>query len=126
MTDTAPPDIPTSPEALLARLAALDIAAPTFSHAPVFTVEEAKLLREKQSGAHIKNLFLKNKKGAMWLLTCQEDRAIDLKALGDFLGAGRLSFGSPERLLTYLGVLPGAVTPLAVINDTRLQGRGPD
>jgi Ala-tRNA(Pro) deacylase len=46
-----------------------------------------------------------------------EDRAIDLKRLGEVLGAGRLSFGSPERLKRHLGVEPGSVTPLALIND---------
>jgi Ala-tRNA(Pro) deacylase len=118
MSDTESPQPPTSPEALLARLAALGIAASSFSHPPVFTVEQAKSLRGELEGGHIKNLFLRNKKGAMWLVTCLEDRDIDLKALGRALGAGRFSFGSAARLMTYLGVLPGAVTPFAVINDT--------
>jgi len=69
-------------------------------------------------GHHIKNLFLRNKKEEMWLVVALEDRAIDLKRLGEKLGAGRLSFGSPERLARYLGVEPGSVTPFAVINDT--------
>ncbi len=86
-------------------------------HPPVFTVEEAKVQRGELPGSHIKNLFLRNKKGTMWLITCLEDRQIDLKALGFALEAGRFSFGSAERLMTYLGVLPGAVTPFAVIND---------
>ena len=118
MSDIDSPQLPTSPDALLARLAELGIAVSSFSHPPVFTVEEAKALRGELKGGHIKNLFLRNKKGAMWLVTCLEDRAIDLKALGQALGAGRFSFGSAERLMTYLGVLPGAVTPFAVINDT--------
>ncbi len=118
MSDTPAAQPPTSPEALLARLAELGIAVSNFSHPPVHTVEEAKALRGELEGGHIKNLFLRNKKGAMWLITCLEDRAIDLKALGQALGAGRFSFGSAERLMTYLGVLPGAVTPFAVINDT--------
>jgi len=108
---------PTSPEQILARLEALGIASRSFRHPPVFTVEEAKALRGELSGAHIKNLFLRNKKGQMWLVTCLEDRPIDLKALAAALGAGRFSFGSAERLMTYLGVQPGSVTPLAVIND---------
>ena len=86
-------------------------------HPPVFTVEEAKALRGELAGGHVKNLFLRNKKGRMWLVTCLEDRRIDLKALGERLGGGRLSFGSAERLMTYLGVVPGAVTPFAAIND---------
>lgn len=105
------------PEQVLARLEALGIASRSFRHAPVFTVEEAKALRGDLSGAHIKNLFLRNKKGEMWLVTCLEDRRIDLKALAAALGAGRFSFGSAERLMTHLGVQPGSVTPLAVVND---------
>jgi len=110
--------LPTSPEDLLARLAELGIEARTFTHPPVHTVEQAKALRGDIAGAHIKNLFLRNKKGAMWLVTCLEDREIDLKALGRALGAGRFSFGSAKRLMTHLGVEPGAVTPFGVINDT--------
>ena len=71
--------LPTSPEALLARLAELGIEARTFTHPPVHTVEQAKALRGDIEGAHIKNLFLRNKKGAMWLVTCLEDREIDLR-----------------------------------------------
>ncbi|MCH8189174.1 MAG: prolyl-tRNA synthetase associated domain-containing protein [Proteobacteria bacterium] len=118
MSEPESATLPTSPEALLARLAELDIAVSIFSHPPVFTVAEAKALRGELEGGHIKNLFLRNKKGAMWLVTCLEDRDIDLKALGQALGAGRFSFASAARLMTYLGVLPGAVTPFAVINDT--------
>jgi Ala-tRNA(Pro) deacylase len=108
---------PATSDELFARLEALGIMAKTVEHPPVFTVEEAKALRGKLSGAHIKNLFLRNKKGAMWLLTCLEDRPLDLKALGERLSAGRLSFGSARRLMDHLGVIAGAVTPLAVIND---------
>ena len=116
-SDPTAADLPTSPEALLARLAELGISQETTEHAPVYTVEESKRLRGELDGAHIKNLFLRNKKGAMWLVTCLEDRDIDLKQLGQALGAGRFSFGSADRLMRYLGVIPGAVTPLAVIND---------
>lgn len=127
MNDTAPSaetaarladgSVPVTPDQLLARLAALGIAQSTVAHPPVFTVEQAKSLRGELPGAHIKNLFLRNKKGAMWLVTCLEDRQIDLKALGGALQAGRFSFGSAERLMSTLGILPGAVTPFAVIND---------
>ena len=107
-----------SPQQLFDRLAELGIAPTTVGHAPVFTVEEAKAHRGVLPGHHIKNLFLRNKKEEMWLVVALEDRAIDLKRLGETLGAGRLSFGSPERLGRYLGVEPGSVTPFAVINDT--------
>lgn len=111
------PQIPTSPRQLLARLDALGIAHQNHEHAAVFTVEEAKALRGELKGGHIKNLFLRNKKEEMWLVVAEEDKRIDLKALGERLGAGKLSFGSPDRLLRYLGVLPGAVTPFGIIND---------
>jgi len=119
----AEPELPTSPGQLLRRLEELGIQSKTVTHPPVFTVEEAKALRGSLAGAHIKNLFLRTKKGEMWLVTCLEDRQIDLKALAGALGAGRFSFGSAERLMTYLGVLPGAVTPFAVINDTSREVR---
>lgn len=106
-----------TPDALLSRLTELDIQHQTIQHAAVFTVSEAKTIRGRLDGAHVKNLFLRNKKGRMWLLTCLEDRQLELKALGEHLGAKRLSFASAERLDTYLGVIPGAVTPLAAIND---------
>src|SRR6266481_8634390 len=106
-----------SPQQLFARLQELGIAQRTVKHPPVFTVEEAKSHRGELPGHHIKNLFLRNKKEEMWLVVALEDRAIDLKRLGERLGAGRLSFGSPERLAKYLGVEPGSVTPLALIND---------
>lgn len=114
----APAALPTSPEALLERLAALGIATRTVSHPPLFTVEQSKALRGQLPGGHTKNLFLRDKKGRMWLVTCLEDRKIDLKTLEGALGSGRLSFGSAERLMTHLGIIPGAVTPFAVINDT--------
>ena len=107
-----------SPQQLFDRLAELGIDHKTVEHEAVFTVEQAKQHRGALPGHHIKNLFLRNKKEEMWLVVALEDRAIDLKRLGEMLGAGRLSFGSPERLRTYLGVEPGSVTPFSVINDT--------
>ena len=108
---------PAAPEDLFGRLDALGIETSTVEHPPVFTVEEAKALRGEIAGCHTKNLFLRNKKGKMWLLVCMEDRTIDLKELAGRLDAGRLSFGSADRLAQYLGVIPGAVTPFAILND---------
>ncbi len=108
---------PATPEDLFDRLQSLGIEAHTVKHPPVFTVEEAKALRGEIAGCHTKNLFLRNKKGAMWLVVCLEDRQVDLKQLAERLGSGRLSFGSAERLMKYLGVIPGAVTPFGIIND---------
>ncbi|MPZ30414.1 MAG: prolyl-tRNA synthetase associated domain-containing protein [Rhodospirillales bacterium] len=105
------------PQQLFARLDQLGIAHRTVEHPPVFTVEEAKALRGNLPGHHIKNLFLRNRKEEMWLVVALEDRAIDLKRLGEVLGAGRLSFGSADRLKRTLGVEPGSVTPLSLVND---------
>ena len=107
-----------SPQQLFDRLAELGIDHKTVEHEAVFTVEQAKQHRGVLPGHHIKNLFLRNKKEEMWLVVALEDRTIDLKRLGEVLGAGRLSFGSPERLRTWLGIEPGSVTPFSVINDT--------
>src|ERR1700748_2828009 len=95
------------PQQLFDRLAELGISHRTVEHEPVFTVEQAKDHRGVLPGHHIKNLFLRNKKEEMWLVVALEDRAIDLKRLGGVLGAGRLSFGSPQRLRTPLGGEPG-------------------
>ncbi len=108
---------PATPEAFLQRLEELGIEHRTVNHPPVFTVEEAKALRGELPGSHTKNLFLRNKKGKMWLVVCLEDRTLELKALAKRLGAGRFSFASAERLMQFLGVVPGAVTPFAVVND---------
>ena len=106
-------------ETLFHRLDALGIAHRTHRHPPVFTVEESKALRGILPGAHVKNLFLRDKKKRVWLVTAREERRIDLKALKRRLGAsGSLSFGSAELLMEVLGVTPGSVTPFGVINDT--------
>lgn len=110
-----------TPEQLFAKLDAMGIRTSTVEHPPVFTVEEAKAHRGSVEGAHIKNLFLRNKKGAMWLVVAGEDLKLDLKHLGQRIGAGKVSFGSADRLMTYLGVIPGAVTPFSVLND--LEGK---
>jgi len=109
---------PATPDDLFARLDELGIRTRTIQHVAVFTVEESKAHRGELDGGHTKNLFLRNKKGKMWLVVCPEDLGVDLRALGEKLGAGRFSFASPERLMRYLGVIPGAVTPFGVINDT--------
>jgi Ala-tRNA(Pro) deacylase len=102
---------------LLSALEDLGIATTTVSHPPVFTVEEARALRGTIAGIHVKNLFLKDKKGALWLVVCEEATAIDLKALPEVIGSARLSFGRPDLLREVLGVEPGSVTPFSLIND---------
>lgn len=113
----APATAPTTADALLARLDAIGVAYREHRHPPLFTVEDSKTLRGELPGGHCKNLFLKDKKGQYWLVVALEDRPIDLKSLDKKIGAARLSFGSAERLWEVLGVRPGAVTPLALVND---------
>ncbi len=108
----------TTPDQLFQRLAELNINASTTEHEAVFTVEQARALRGEIPGGHCKNLFLKDKKGALWLVVCLEDAVIDLKALPALIGAARISFGKAELLGEVLGVEPGSVTPFALINDT--------
>lgn len=108
---------PASREDLERRLAELGIATATFEHPPVFTVDEARVLRGEIAGGHCKNLFLKDKKNAIWLVVTLEETAVDLKRLPGLIGSARLSFGRPELLLEVLGVEPGSVTPFALIND---------
>jgi Ala-tRNA(Pro) deacylase len=103
------------------RLAELGIATSTVEHPPVFTVEEARALRGEIAGGHCKNLFLKDKKGAIWLVVVLEDSGIDLKRLPALIGSARLSFGRPELLVEVLGIEPGSVTPFALINDAGRQ-----
>ena len=110
--------MPASPDELFAYLDSLGIAHQTVTHPPVFTVEEARTLRGKVAGGHTKNLFLRDKKGALFLVVAPEDATIELKSLHRLLGAsGRFSFGSAELLRETLGVEPGSVTPFAAIND---------
>jgi Ala-tRNA(Pro) deacylase len=114
--------MPATPDELFAYLNALGIAHKTVTHAAVFTVEEARELRGAISGGHTKNLFLRDKKGALYLLVAPEEAAIELRPLHRVLGAsGRFSFGSAELMQEALGVAPGSVTPFAVINDKEVR-----
>jgi Ala-tRNA(Pro) deacylase len=116
------PPMPASPDELFAYLDSLGIVHKSVRHQALFTVEESRAFRGKIAGAHTKNLFLRDKKGAAYLLVALEYAAIELKSLHRLLGAtGRFSFGSAELMRELLGVEPGSVTPFAVINDTGLQ-----
>jgi Ala-tRNA(Pro) deacylase len=108
---------PASPEDLFAHFDALGISHVTHQHRPIFTVEEGADLKAQLPGGQSKNLFLKDKKGALFLLSALGDTAIDLDAVSKLIGAGRFSFGSPERLMENLGVTRGSVTVFALIND---------
>lgn len=85
------------------------------------TVEDSRAHREIAEGAYTKNLFVRNKKGKMWLLTLLEHRQVALKPTAKQLNAGNFSFASEERLMAHLGIRPGAVSPLALINDSTTQ-----
>jgi Ala-tRNA(Pro) deacylase len=110
--------MPATRDDLFARLDALGIVTTTVEHAPLFTVEQSKALRGDLPGGHCKNLFLKDKKGALWLVVTLEDAAVDLKTLPARIGAARISFANAALLEEVLGVTPGSVTPFGLINDT--------
>ncbi len=114
MTDVQPK----TAEDLFRFLDDLGIAHRTTRHAPVFTVAESVSLRDEIPGGHTKNLFVKDKKDNYFLLTVEEHATVDLKTVHTLIGAAsKVSFGKPEKLMEYLGVIPGAVTALGVIND---------
>lgn len=108
---------PATADDLFGFLESLDISTNTVTHPPLFTVEDSRALRGDLPGGHTKNLFLKDKKGRLFLVTCDEARMVNLKALEKAIGAARVSFGKPELLLEVLGVTPGAVTTFSLIND---------
>lgn len=114
-------DAAASVEQVLGALTELGIEHQTTCHEPLYTVEQAKSVEYKDPGAHTKNLFLRNKKGRMFLLVVEPDHTVDLRGLRDRLQVtgGQLAFASTERLGLYLGVVPGSVSPLALINDTQ-------
>jgi len=108
-----------SREDLFRFLDELGIKHSTKDHAPVFTVAESVALRDEIPGGHTKNLFVKDKKDNFFLLTVEENAAVDLKTVHTLIGAAsKVSFGKPEKLMEYLGVIPGSVTAFGAINDT--------
>ncbi len=107
----------TDPEAMLAYLESLGINATTHRHAPVLTVEEAQAATGHLPGAHVKNLFLEDRRGGLWLVTCGDRQPVKVNGLARLLEAPRMAFASAARLREALGVEPGSVTPLALVND---------
>lgn len=103
---------------LLADLAALVIPFAAHEHAPVFTVAESRRLDAGFPGAHTKNLFLKDAAGMFWLVTVPALVRVDLKRLPHAIGCKRVSFASAADMERLLGIAPGSVTPLAMINAT--------
>jgi Ala-tRNA(Pro) deacylase len=102
---------------LLAWMAEQGVEQTTHDHPAVFRVEEGLELKAAMPGAHTKNLFLKDKKGKLWLISARQDTVVDLKRAPKTIGSDRLSFGNEHLLYETLGVRPGSVTALGLIND---------
>jgi Ala-tRNA(Pro) deacylase len=102
---------------LLAWMAERGIEQTTIDHPAVFRVEEGTELKASLPGAHSKNLFLKDKKGRLWLISARQDTVVDLKRTPNAIGSDRLSFGNETLLYETLGVRPGSVTALGLVND---------
>ena len=99
-------------------LEANGIAFEHFDHPAVYTVADVRQLAVPIPGARTKNLFLRDNKGRRhFLVVTADDKKVDLKRLHTAIGSTRLSFGSPQRLQRHLGVDPGAVSALALVND---------
>jgi Ala-tRNA(Pro) deacylase len=109
--------MPATRAELFAFLDRAGIAHRTVEHQAIFTVEEGRELKRQWPGGHSKNLFLKDKAGRLTLAVALGETRVDLVGLGRRIGSkGRLSFGAPELMTATLGVIPGAVTPFALIN----------
>jgi Ala-tRNA(Pro) deacylase len=124
MTEHKPTPAPAPPcdrDRLLAWMAENGIAQTTRDHPAVFRVEEGLELKAAMPGAHTKNLFLKDKKGKLWLISARQDTVIDLKRAPKTIGSDRLSFGNEGLLYETLGLTPGSVTALGLINDPEQQ-----
>ena len=120
--------LPVSSDQLLQQLDEQGLSYTRIDHIPLRTVADSKQVRDgflaaEEGGGHIKNLYLRDKKKNNYLVVLQEDADLDLKWIAEKIGANRLSFGSADRLLEYLGVRPGAVTPLAMVTGTTHQLR---
>lgn len=109
--------MPVTRQDLFGYLDDLDIAHTTYDHAPVFTVEDSAKIKAGLPGGHTKNLFLKDKAGAFFLICALGDTSVRINKLHPLLDCKRLSFGKAEPLLQYLGVVPGSVTLFSVLND---------
>jgi Ala-tRNA(Pro) deacylase len=109
--------MPATRDDLFNRLKELDIPTSTVEHEAVFTVAESDKLHKELPGGHTKNLFLKDAKGQLFLIVAESHATIDMKRFHKHIGSARLSFGKPELLDHILGVTPGSVTALSLIND---------
>ena len=103
---------------LIAFLDELGVEHRTLDHPAVFRVGEGDEIKAALPGAHTKNLFLKDAKDQLWLISAEDHTQIDLKRLPPVIGSGRLSFGNAALMEETLGVTPGSVTAFGLINDT--------
>jgi len=120
--------LPLSSDALLAQLDDWGLTYRLHTHVPLRTVAESKAVEDQfmvpgENALRLKNLYLRDRKKRNYLVTLEQSREIDLKALGAELGIGKLSFGSADRLFQNLGIRPGAVSPLAMINGIQNEVR---
>jgi Ala-tRNA(Pro) deacylase len=105
-------------ERVVAYLKALGISFEPHQHPPIATAEEGDVHWAGIDAVHCKNLFLRNQKGTRhYLVILAHTKRADLRAVADQIGDGKLSFASPDRLLKYLGVTPGSVSPFGLIHD---------
>lgn len=116
--------LPISSTKLIELLEAHNIEYKLFNHEPLFTVSESKSYQDvifpnDFNSVHIKNLYLRDKKKQNFLITCEQDKKIDLKKLKEIIKCERLSFGSKERLFEFLGVFPGSVSPFCMLNGSK-------
>ena len=116
--------LPITPNILLSFLREHQVSFKLFKHRPLISVEDSKNIQalvfpSNRYSVHIKNLYLRDKKKNNYLVTCEQDKKIDLKCLKEKIKSDRLSFGSPKRLFQNLGVLPGAVSPFCMLNGIK-------
>ena len=109
--------MPATPDDLFALFDRIGIEHSTVTHPPFFTVEEGRPWHDRIPGLHCKNLFIKDRKGGIWLVVMPGDKRADLGKLEKTVGAARFSFARPEILLEVLELTPGSVTPFGLIND---------
>lgn len=115
--------MPASPADLFSYLDALAITHTSVEHSATFTVEEGRHLKAAMPGGHTKNLFMKDKDGAIVLISAWADSTLKLNQLHKLIGTRRLSFASAELMQDVLGITPGSVTAFALMNDTGGQVR---